>query len=316
MQSAPLYEDIANAPAGGEAWWLTTSDKMRIRAATWPAASGTTPKGTVFLFPGRTEYVEKYGPAAGHFTAEGFAFLIVDWRGQGIAQHALPERLLGHVGHFSEYQTDIAAVVNLAEWLDLPKPWFLAAHSMGGCIGLRALHDGLEVAAAAFSAPMWGIQMAPSDKRLAWITSTIGTALGFGKKLTPKASLDHELLTDDSTDNRLTCDADMWDIAKGQIVAYPELALGGPTLSWLHAALVECRDLSRTPPPAIPSMVMLGTDEKIVDPEAIHHIAGQWKDLQFEMAEGGRHELMMEVPAIRNRFYEHATALFLRHAAL
>jgi len=42
-------------------------------------------KGTVLLFPGRTEYIEKYGPAAADFLARGFATVVIDWRGQGLA---------------------------------------------------------------------------------------------------------------------------------------------------------------------------------------------------------------------------------------
>ena len=49
--------------------------------------------------------------------------------------------------------------LRLADWLALPRPWRLLAHSMGGTIGLRALTRGVPVAAAVFSAPMWGIRV-------------------------------------------------------------------------------------------------------------------------------------------------------------
>jgi lysophospholipase len=315
MEAAPLYTDVARAPEGGEAWWLTTSDGVRIRAATWPAATGSAAKGTVLLFPGRTEYIEKYGPAAQEYTQAGFAFLTIDWRGQGLSDHALADPLLGHVGNFSEFQLDIAAVVNLAEWLELPKPWFLASHSMGGCIGLRALHNGLDVAAASFSAPMWGIQLSDSDRRLGWVSSIIGTALGQGGKLVPNATLEHELLTADVENNLLTHDPEIWDFMKNQIVTHPDLTLGGVTLGWLRAALLEDWRLSRMAPPSVPALAFLGKEEGIVDPAPIHALMEKWPGGKLELVDGARHELMMERPEIRARVFEGSIALFESHAA-
>ena len=155
--SAPLYADVADGPADGRAVWLTARDGVRIRAALWNAGG---PKGTVFLLPGRTEYVEKYGRSARDLAAAGYATLSLDWRGQGLSDRALPDRMVGHVTDFAEYQADLDALLAFADTQTLPRPYYLLPHSMGGCIGLRALMRGLPFQAAAFSAPMWGILMA------------------------------------------------------------------------------------------------------------------------------------------------------------
>ena len=55
--SAPLFTDIHPGPTGGEAFWAQTSDGVQIRVAHWPTENA---KGTVLMFPGRTEYIEKY----------------------------------------------------------------------------------------------------------------------------------------------------------------------------------------------------------------------------------------------------------------
>ena len=73
-----------------------------------------------------------------------------------------------------DYQRDVAAVMALARAEALARPPFhLVSHSMGGAIGLRALHDGLPVRAAVFSAPMWGIRMHPALRPLAWALATL-----------------------------------------------------------------------------------------------------------------------------------------------
>ena len=114
--------------------------------------------GTVLMLPGRTEHAEKYGTTAERLAAAGYASAALDWRGQGLADRLLPDRRKGHVGQFADYQRDLDAFA-AAVRETLPGPFYLLAHSMGGCIGLRGLMRGLDVAAAAFSAPMWGLDM-------------------------------------------------------------------------------------------------------------------------------------------------------------
>ena len=116
----------------------------------WPRGD----RGTILLFPGRTEYIEKYAHTAAAFGAQGYATLAVDWRGQGLSDRLLADARVGHVGQMCDYQLDVAAMREVAQAQELPRPYFLVAHSMGGCIGLRSLHAGLAVNAAMFSAPM------------------------------------------------------------------------------------------------------------------------------------------------------------------
>ena len=60
MEPAPFLEDIADGPEGAKAYWLRAKDSTRVRVGVWPAG----PKGTILMFPGRTEYIEKYGRLA------------------------------------------------------------------------------------------------------------------------------------------------------------------------------------------------------------------------------------------------------------
>ncbi|MEO9862797.1 MAG: alpha/beta hydrolase, partial [Yoonia sp.] len=77
MDIAPFHDDVAYGPDGGAAHWVTTVDGLKIRVGHWTCADV---KGTVLIFPGRTEYVEKYGDAAREFLEANYATVSIDWR--------------------------------------------------------------------------------------------------------------------------------------------------------------------------------------------------------------------------------------------
>lgn len=306
---APLYAAVADGPDGGAALWLS-ADGTRIRLGVWhpPGAAGT-----VLLFPGRTEYVEKYGRAAADLAAMGLATVTVDWRGQGLAQRLPGMPQVGHVDRFRDYQRDVVAMVAQARAMDLPRPWFLIAHSMGGAIGLRALMEGLPVAAAVFTGPMWGIRIAPALRPLAWGLSTLSRPLGFDTRFAPGQDGSTYVIDSPFEGNGLTSDPEMFDWMRRQLLAHPELALGGPSLAWLNESLRELRSLAGRPAPRVPALTFLGTDEAIVEQEAIRQRMARWTGGELVTVPGGRHEVMMETPAIRQDVWTRAGAFLARH---
>ncbi|MEO1703758.1 MAG: alpha/beta hydrolase [Pseudomonadota bacterium] len=305
MEAAPLFNDVAEGPDGGSAYWLTADDGLRIRLAVWPTEGA---KGTVLIFPGRTEYVEKYGRAAREYAKRGFACIAVDWRGQGLADRMLKNGFIGHVDRFTDYQRDVAAVVEALGQLDLPRPWFLLAHSMGGCIGLRAVMEGLDVAACAFSAPMWGVQISAPLRPVAWTLSSILPPLGLGMIPSPGTNHNVYVLSQPFEDNTLTNDPDMWEYMARHARSHEGLGLGSPSIKWLREALWEMRGLAARPAPDIPCICFLGTNERIVDPARIHERMGAWpggKLIEFDDAE---HEVLMEEPDVRSTVFDASAA--------
>jgi lysophospholipase len=313
MESAPFFDDIADGPAGGRAFWLTCPDGVKIRMGHWPASDGAGSRGTVLLFPGRTEYVEKYGPAAVEFARAGYDMISIDWRGQGIADRGAPDRLLGHVDEFDHYQVDVATVMDAVGDLDLPRPYYLIGHSMGGCIGLRALHENLAVNAAVFSAPMWGIGLSLWLRPVAWSLSWLTHSYGNGVRLAPATKREGYVQIAPFEDNQLTRDPEMWAFMQRQLEAQPDLALGGPSVTWLYHALRETAALERMPPPATPALTFLGTNERIVATPPVHKIMGRWKNGTLVMVKDAEHEIMMEVPESRTMFYERTIEHFAAH---
>lgn len=303
---APFHADLAEGPPGGRAHWLRTSDEVRIRVAVWAGGA----KGTVILLPGRTEYVEKYGRAAADLAARGWSTVAVDWRGQGLADRALGDPLVGHVQDFAQYQRDLDAVLAFVAEADLPRPLMLMAHSMGGCIGLRALHRDLGFRAAAFSAPMWGIVMAAWQRPLAQMISALAAPFGQAHRYAPGTGPSTYVLDAPFEGNVLTTDRAMWDYMRAQVTAQPGLRLGGPSLGWLRAAMGECAALMALPPPPVPAVTALGTQEKVVDAAPVHLRMAGWARGALDLYPGCEHEIVMEGPAARARFFDRASALY------
>lgn len=300
MDDAPLFSEVADGPDEGKAFWLSTGDGLRIRVGLWHRAG---PHGTVLLFPGRTEYVEKYGRAARHLAERGYASLVVDWRGQGLSDRLTGDAMSGHVHHFTDYQHDVTAMIQAARTLDLPRPWHLLAHSMGGCIGLRAVMEGLDVAAVAFSGPMWGIHMTQALRPVAWSLAWSVRRLGLGHIYAPSTGAEHYVLAEPFETNKLTNDREMYGYMARQLEAHPELGLGGPSLRWLHEALKETRALARHPSPALPCLTLLGSDEEIVDTARVRDRMARWPGGRLEIVQGGRHETLMDTPAMQARLF-------------
>jgi lysophospholipase len=311
VKAAPFFDDVADGPGGARAVWVRTADARRLRLGVFPRAGA---QGTVLIFPGRTEYVEKYAPLADEFGRRGLAALVIDWRGQGLSDRTLPgQPLVGHVRRFTNYQFDVAAMVEAAATLRLPRPWYLVAHSMGGAIGLRALVEGLDVAAAVFSAPMWDIRLPPLTRLRAFAVSGAARMLGLAGRPVPGTVRTSYLTETRFEDNTLTTDRAMWDWMRMQVATHPDLALGGPSLLWLSEALFEAMRLRAMPSPSVPCLTVMGSDEAIVDPDTIRARMARWPAGRLSVYPGARHEIVMEAPALRARFLDEALGLFALH---
>jgi lysophospholipase len=304
---APYHEAVATGgPPGGHAVWLKAADGVRLRLGVWPVGA----RGTVMMFPGRTECVEKYARPAAEFAAMGYASVALDWRGQGLADRPLADPMVGHVARFADYQHDVRAALAAMQALGLPVPVYLVAHSMGGCIGLRSLVEGLPVKAAAFTGPMWGIPPNPALAPVARALAGGARLIGRGTAYAPGTGPATYLATAAFDGNNLTTDRDMWDWMQAQVVKFPALALGGPSLHWVAEAMAEGRWLARRPLPDLPALIAIGSRERIVSPAAIRRIAARWRSARVLDVAGAEHEVLMESRERRSTVYSAISALF------
>ena len=307
--SAPIVLIPENPmPAGGSARWLEAGDGVRLRALTWmPEAAGIGPcRGSVFLFGGRTEFAEKYFETVGDLIARGFAVATVDWRGQGLSDRLLGDPRKGHVDSFESFDRDLA--VFMAEVAPaFPKPWIALAHSMGGEILLRGLHDHPNwFSGAALSAPMLGLRFPnPTAAKLARALAVYGSFAGFGARYVPggngKASDEVAF-----ADNILTHDERRYALYQALIRAEPKLGLGAVTLGWLAAAF---RSIETTGASAylnaieVPILIAAATQDALVDRNSLRFASAELRRAELVTIEGAKHEILIETDAIRAQFW-------------
>ncbi len=296
MEQAKFYYDIADGPTFGKAYWLRTVDNVRVRVGTYETE--TSSSGTILLMLGRFGYVERYGRVAKGFAQHGYSTAVIDWRGQGLADRLAGDPQAGHINKFSDYQNDVAALMTAVRDLNLPTPYFLVGISMGACIGLRAMLNGLPVSSTAFISPMWGIKMSMIQRIAAWPLSWVAQKTGLGQRYVPGENGEIYVLATRFEDNNLTHNAAMYDYWIEQAEKAPELQIGGPTMSWLYEALSECRSLSRASCPNVPCITFCGELDQLVDNSSIKRRMDRWPNSRFSMVRNAKHDVLTERPEV------------------
>jgi len=299
MTAAPLY-DLVGVPEGGKAIFVSAKDGTKIRVAYWHDGE----RGTVLLLPGRTEYIEKYGRTVAKLIARNLNVVVIDWRGQGLSERVDGRQDRGYVESFKDYQQDIKAALDAPDIKALKEPMLLFSHSMGGCIGLRALVDGLEVKGAVFSSPMWGLSASAKDKLMLKVVNTIGRPIGVHKYLVPGTKPTFYAAVNPFEGNELTNDTEYYAMFQSHLAAQPDLGLGGPTIHWAVEAIKETGELMDAHVPDIPTLTFMGTQEIVVDGEAIKSRARTLPNGRFEIIEDGKHEVWMETPKIQTQVWD------------
>ena len=220
-------------PEGALAGTIGTPDGATLRFARWAALANG--RGTVCVFAGRGECIEKYFETVRDLRQRGHAVAVIDWRGQGHSSRRLRNPLKGHVHNFSEYQIDVAAFVKQVVLPDCPPPYFVLAHSMGGAVLLRAAHAGIEVFERfVLCAPMIDLPGLRASLPMRGLMRMLRAA-GMGERFIPGGNIDLFKSTG-FPGNPLTSDPRRYARNAAILEADPTLRIASPTVAWLDAA--------------------------------------------------------------------------------
>ena len=304
--SAHLVE-IAGAPIPprAEVAWLVRPDGRRLRAALFDSIGA--PRGSVVLSGGRNEPMEKYFEVIGELQARGFAVLTHDWRGQGLSDRALADRLRGHCESHEEMVADLVALLDVYQHR-LPEPRIAIGHSMGGCLTLRALVDreaaSGRIAGAILSAPMLGLRTRPLPPAVVSALARLGRIAGRGERYGPAGPGRPFDLPFDG--NVLTQDRARFSRHRALIAACPDLALGGPTWGWLDAAFRGMALLARPDRlrrVGVPVIICAAQRDRVVDTAALRRAALLLPRGRLVEVPGAYHEILMETDERRAFFW-------------
>ena len=290
-------------PEGAVVTALRTPDGVNLRVARWAPPAGR--KGTVCLLQGRAEFIEKYFEVVKDLQARGFAVVSFDWRGQGLSDHALPDRNKGHVRSFAEYDRDLAAVMQEVVLPDCPPPHFALGHSMGATALIRAAHQGRRwFDRAVLTAPMIGLT-GRAASAMSRTTAKAMRLIGMGGSYIPTGgprgihSLPFEV-------SPLTSDPVRYARAGAATEARPELSLGSPTVAWLDSAYSAMAAMAD---PAYPlglrhaRLIVAAGRDIIVSNTAIEQFAIRLRAGSHIVVPGSLHEVLMEQDRYRNQFW-------------
>jgi lysophospholipase len=286
-------------PEDGVSGMLKTRDGVEIRFARWAPPPGR--KGTVCLFPGRAEFIEKYFETVRDLRARGFAVAMIDWRGQGLSGRALRNPRKGYVRNFNDYTIDLETFINEVVLPDCPPPFFALAHSMGATILLRAAHQGHRwFDRMVLLAPMIAL---PGMRRS--LATRVGVKamrmVGLGGSYVPGGDAT-VMMQRPFIGNLLTSDPVRYARNTAVLEAEPALSIGWPTVAWADSAFKVMGELTEPGYPVKirqPILVVAAGQDQIVSTPAIDEFAIRLRAGRHLIVAGARHELLMEQDRFR-----------------
>ena len=284
---------------------LKTPDGVSLRFARWQPPAGR--RGTVCIFQGRGEWIEKYFETVRDLRTRGFAVAALDWRGQGLSDRALSDRRKGYIGDFSEYDRDLETFMHEIVLPDCPPPIFALGHSTGATVLIRAAYRGHRwFDRMVLIAPL--IALSPDMGHSMTTASMIVRGLrlwGLGGMYLPKRETG-VMESRPFVGNILTSDPVRYARNAAILEAEPMLAVGAPTVAWMDAAFRAMRTLrERSYPGRIrqPMLIVAAGNDAVVSNPAIEDFATMLRSGSHLVVAGSKHEMLMEQDRFRSQFW-------------
>ncbi|QAU50445.1 alpha/beta fold hydrolase [Bradyrhizobium guangzhouense] len=296
IPSNPVPENVVSGT-------IKTPDGVELRFARWAPPANR--KGTVCVFTGRSEQIEKYFETVRDLRDRGFAVAMVDWRGQGHSARRLRDPRKGYVRNFSDYEIDVEAFVQQVVLPDCPPPFFALAHSMGGAVLLRLAHAGKRwFDRMVLSAPMIDLPGRSTSFPVRALLKTM-RLLGRGGAYVPGGS---DQLTGLSPfiNNPLTSDPVRYARNVAILEEDPTLGLASPTVAWADTAFRAMRTFKGINYPSEirqPILMLAASNDVVVSTAAIEEFAYHLRAGSHLVIAGSKHEILQEQDRYRSQFW-------------
>ena len=289
-------------PEGLVATLVTAKDGRKLRAA---FAVPSAPKGTVVLVCGRGDFIERWFETIADFLRRGFAVATFDFRGQGGSERAYEDRYRDGIRNFSEYDDDFTSFMMQVVLPDCPPPFYAIGHSTGGLILLRALTKRTWFERAVLSAPLMGVDTGFWPASVVRLLCAGAPKVGLGRLFLPGQSK-RPIAPQNFPGNNLTSDQRRFHQATTTLAEQPGLGVGGPTFSWLNAALTALRQMNAFGKSMVfraPILIVAAGRDRVVDNEATRRFCAAATGVSLAVIPEARHEILFERDSIREQFF-------------
>ena len=309
MPPARLIAHARNpVPIGARVGYFKGFDGAPLRYALWPANRAPR-RGTVCLFSGRGEFIEKYFETVADLQRRGFAVATMDFRGQGGSVRELANRRKGYVRDFADHDGDLTRFMRDIVLPDSPPPYIALGHSTGGNIILRqATAQNSWFERMVVSAPLLHFAPATLPFREDWVArlSAVACLLGQGHRYA-RGKLDDNFFEHMPFEgNDLTSDRERFTRNLEVLRLAPDLATGGPTYAWIRAACRSMRELAHPGFPErvrVPLLLIAAGADNVVSSLAIEELARRMKVGSHVIIPGSQHEILQERDELRQQFW-------------
>ena len=288
-------------PPNAQAYAISASDGAVLRMAAFKPEKPA--RGTIALFQGRAEFIEKYFETINDLLERGFEVATLDWRGQGGSARELANPRKGHIDDFAQYQRDLAALIARMGRLECPKPWFALAHSTGASILFEYAHSGGDVfqrlVATAPLVDVYGLSFPRGARWLADSLDMLGLGGMFIPGGRPASIMEFE-------GNLLTSDRDRLARNLAVLAKAPALAIGDPTIGWVNSAFRQMHRFTQrdyTHDWRLPTLIVVPGQDRLVSSVAAERFAQRLDLAQLISIPAARHEVLMERDPLRDQFF-------------
>ncbi len=282
---------------------LKTPDKVELRFARWAPPPGR--KGTVCIFHGRTEFIEKYFETVRELRSRGFAVASIDFRGQGLSQRQLSDPRKGHVGHFVNYETDLETFMQEVVLPDCPPPYYALGHSTGSAVLLRISAKGYRwFDRMVLCAPLLELSQ-QTFPRYSEAAVRVLKSFGFGHAYIPGGN-SSIVAAKPFVGNILTSDPVRYARTKSVLEAEPALGIGSPTVGWAYAAFEAMAQFDNPAYAAKihqPILMIAAGRDVIVSTPKVETYSTRLRAGAHLIIAGAKHEIMMEQDRYRTQFW-------------
>lgn len=264
-------------------------------------------RGTLVISHGFTESTAKYAEVIYYILKEGYHAAIIDHRGHGFSRSPKETNIAKqptHVDHFQDYLNDFHAVIEKKILPNLPGPYYLYGHSMGGCIAATYLEQHPDIfSKAILNAPMCEINRGGLPKYGSLLFTALSRRLGKGKRfMVTQGGFTGEY----DYENSVTNSECRYRYYLNKQLSVPEYQSGGASFSWSNESLkagikllkpANCKRIK------IPVLLFQAEKDVLVLPHAQEKLISQIEDGTLVVVEDAKHEIYMSGGELASHYF-------------